>query len=197
MSGLDKIIEEIGASAKAEADIILQKADQYCEEYMANVKKEVQQEVEHFEKNAEAQRNLYREKTKSGAGFRERNAILKAKPHPVQEGVTRAGEKLEHLPENEDFDFLTRLLEKNVQPQNGIIFFSEKDMKRMPENFKARIENVAKEKGGQIEFSSDRADVENGFVLVYGEIEENCRIKALFEADMGRLKDIANRKLFG
>ena len=63
MSGLDKIIEEIGASAKAEADIILQKADQYCEEYMANVKKEVQQEVEHLEKNAEAQRNLYREKT--------------------------------------------------------------------------------------------------------------------------------------
>ena len=146
MSGLDKIIEEIGASAKAEADIILQKADQYCEEYMANVKKEVQQEVEHFEKNAEA------------------------KQQSVQEVLKRAGEKLENLPENEYFDFLTRLLEKNVQPQNGIIFFSEKDMKRMPENFKARIENVAKEKGGQIEFSSDRADVENGFVLVYGEI---------------------------
>ena len=89
MSGLDKIIEEIGASAKAEADIILQKADQYCEEYMANVKKEVQQEVEHFEKNAEAQRNLYREKTKSGAGFRERNAILKAKQQSVQEVLKR------------------------------------------------------------------------------------------------------------
>lgn len=197
MSGLDKIIEEIGASAKAEADIILQKADQYCEEYMANVKKEVQQEVEHFEKNAEAQRNLYREKTKSGAGFRERNAILKAKQQSVQEVMKRARKKLENLPENEYFDFLTRLFKKNVQPQSGIMFFNEKDIKRMPENFKTRIENVAKEKGGQIEFSSDRADVENGFVLVYGEIEENCRIKALFEADMGRLKDIANRKLFG
>ena len=148
MSGLDKIIEEIGASAKAEADIILQKA--------------VQQEVEHFEKNAEAQRNLYREKTKSGAGFRERNAILKAKQQSVQEVLKRAGEKLENLPENEYFDFLTRLLEKNVQPQSGIMFFNEKDIKRMPENFKTRIENVAKEKGGQIELSSDRTDVENG-----------------------------------
>lgn len=56
---------------------------------------------------------------------------------------------------------------------------------------------MAKEKGGQIELSSDRTDVENGFVLVYGEVEENCQIKALFDADMGRLKDIANRKLFG
>lgn len=197
MSGLDKIIEEIGASAKAEADIILQKADQYCEEYMANVKKEVQQEVEHLEKNAEAQRNLYREKTKSGAGFRERNAILKAKQQSVQEVMKRARKKLENLSENEYFDFLTRLFEKNVQPQSGIMFFNEKDIKRMPENFKTRIENVAKEKGGQIELSSDRTDVENGFVLVYGEVEENCQIKALFDADMGRLKDIANRKLFG
>lgn len=197
MSGLDKIIEEIGASAKAEADIILQKADQYCEEYMANVKKEVQQEVEHFEKNAEAQRNLYREKTKSGAGFRERNAILKAKQQSVQEVMKRARKKLENLPENEYFDFLIRLFEKNVQPQSGIMFFSEKDIKRMPENFKTQIQNTAHEKGGQIEISSDRADVDNGFVLVYGEIEENCQIKALFDADMGRLKDIANRKLFG
>ena len=48
------------------------------------------------------------------------------------------------------------------------MFFNEKDIKRMPENFKTRIENVAKEKGGQIELSSDRTDVENGFVLVYG-----------------------------
>ena len=126
MSGLDKIIEEIGASAKAEADIILQKADQYCEEYMANVKKEVQQEVEHLEKNAEAQRNLYREKTKSGAGFRERNAILKAKQQSVQEVMKRARKKLENLPENEYFDFLTRLLEKKMYSHRMALYFSAK-----------------------------------------------------------------------
>ena len=58
MSGLDKIIEEIGASAKAEADIILQKADQYCEEYMANVKKEVSRKWNTLKKCRSSEKSL-------------------------------------------------------------------------------------------------------------------------------------------
>lgn len=197
MSGLDNIIKEIQAGAKAEADAILQEADKYCEEYMANVKKQVQEEVEQFQKKAEAERNLYEEKTKSGAGFRERNAILKAKQQSIQEVIKTAQEKLVNLPENEYFDFLTKLFEKNVQPQDGIMFFSEKDRERMPEDFKEKIKTIAEEKGGHVVIASDRAGIENGFILVYGEIEENCQIKALFDANSDRLKDIVNRQLFG
>ena len=59
MSGLDNIIKEIQASAKAEADAVLQEADKYCEEYMADVKVKVQKEVEQLEKKALAERNLF------------------------------------------------------------------------------------------------------------------------------------------
>lgn len=196
MSGLDNIIREIRASAKAEADAVLQEADQYCEAYMAEVKQKVLKEVEQFQKKAESERNLYEEKTKSGAQFRERNAILKAKQQCIEEVIRMAQERLTNLPVSEYFDFLIKLFEKNVQPQNGIMYFSEKDMNRMPESFKTKIENIADEKGGQITISSDRAGVESGFILAYGEIEENCQIKALFDANTDRLKDIANRQLF-
>ena len=32
---------------------------------------------------------------------------------------------------------------------------------------------------------------------VYGEIEENCNLKALFDSNIDRIKDIANKQLFG
>ena len=197
MSGLDNIIKEIQAGAKAEADAILQEADKYCEEYMAEVKVKVLKEVEQFHKKAETDRNLYEEKTKSGAQFRERNAILKARQQGINEVIRKAQEKLINLPDAEYFDFLIKLFEKNVQAQNGIMFISEKDIDRMPSDFKEKVKNISKENGGQITISSERANINNGFVLAYGEIEENCQIKALFDADIDRLKDIANQQLFG
>ena len=197
MSGLDNIIKEIQASAKTEADAILQEADKYCEEYMADVKEKVQKDVEQFQKKAESERNLYEEKTKSGAQFRERNAILKAKQQSIEEVIRKAQEKLMNLPQAEYFDFLAKLFEKNVQPQSGTMFLSEKDVARMPADFKEKIENIAVKKGGQITISSERAGIADGFILVYGEIEENCQLKALFDANIDRLKDIVNRQLFG
>ena len=83
MSGLDNIIKEIQASAKAEAETILQEADQYCNEYMTGVREKVQKEVEQFRKKKESERNLYEEKTKSGAQFRERNAVLKIRHQSI------------------------------------------------------------------------------------------------------------------
>ena len=38
MNGLDKIVEEIKAQAQAEADDIINESDNYCEEYMKQVK---------------------------------------------------------------------------------------------------------------------------------------------------------------
>lgn len=91
---------------------------------------------------------------------------------------------------------MIKLFQKNVQAQNGTMFISKNDINRMPSDFKEKVENIAKEKEGQITISSERADVNNGFVLAYGEIEENCQIKALFDADIDQLKDIANQQLF-
>ena len=65
----------------------------------------------------------------------------------------------------------------------------------MPEDFVKKIEKIAKEKNGSITIEDSRDNVENGFVLVYGDIEENCQIKALFNGQLDRLKDIANRDL--
>ena len=47
----------------------------------------------------------------------------------------------------------------------------------MPGDFVKKIEKRAKEKNGSITIEDSRDNVENGFVLVYGDIEETVRLK--------------------
>ena len=44
--------------------------------------------------------------------------------------------------------------------------------------------------------SGESKNITNGFVLVYGGIEENCTIDALFDARRDELSDIVQRLLF-
>ena len=85
---------------------------------------------------------------------------------------------------------LTNFLSKNT------FTFSEKDLGRMPEGFRAEIARAAKEKGGSLTVSGETRRMEGGFVLVYGGVEENCSFRALFDSRKDELQDKVNRLLF-
>ena len=44
--------------------------------------------------------------------------------------------------------------------------------------------------------SRETRDIPNGFVLVYGGVEENCTLKAMFEAKRDELADKVNHLIF-
>ena len=46
------------------------------------------------------------------------------------------------------------------------------------------------------EVSKEGKNIENGFVLVYGGIEENCTLRAMFDAKRDELSDKVHRMLF-
>jgi V/A-type H+-transporting ATPase subunit E len=197
MSGLDKIIEEIRAQAKTEADRILDEADEYCKNYMEQVEKESESMMAAYEKKAAADRNLYEEKTKSAAQFKERNAILNAKQQCIESVIEQAKNKILQQDDQSYFKFLEKLLETNVQPEDGILYLNEADLKRMPDKFEEAAADIANNRGGKLRISKEYKDINGGFILVYGEIEENCTIKALLSTNMDKIKDIANKELFG
>ena len=49
---------------------------------------------------------------------------------------------------------------------------------------------------GSLTVSRTPADIENGFVLRYGGIDENCSLRALFEEKRETLQDIVNKILW-
>ena len=88
------------------------------------------------------------------------------------------------------------MVQKYALPQEGIICFSQADLDRMPAGYPARLEKAAKEKGGALTVSKEGKNIENGFVLVYGGMEENCTLKAIFDEKKDDLSDKINRVMF-
>ena len=197
MSGLDNIVEEIRNQSKQEADEILKEADVFCKDYMNKIKKDVEVEVVSIEKKALADRKLYEEKTVSGMEFLERNSILRAKQQVIEQAIDKARESIAGLNDEEYFNVLEKLLRNNVQQGKGKICFSKKDLDRIPNGFEDRVKEIVTENQGELVIDKEPANIKDGFVLVYGEIEENCTLKALFDSNIDRIKDIANKQLFG
>ena len=196
MGGLDKIIEEIKDQANAEAGQILKEADEYCDEYMKEITDKVADEVEAFEKKEKSKRDLYDEEVKSGALFRERNEILKTKQQCINEVIKEAEYTICNLETKQYFDFLSKLFEANFDGTDGEMFFGKEDLERIPEEFKERIKAIADNKGAKVNISDKTKNIKNGFILVYGEIEENCTIQSLFDEKSDALRDIVNKELF-
>ena len=79
---------------------------------------------------------------------------------------------------------------------DGEIFFSPADLAKLPEGFADRIEETAKGRGGSLKISKEGRNIENGFILAYGGIEENCTLRAMFDAKRDELSDKVHRILF-
>ena len=79
---------------------------------------------------------------------------------------------------------MLELFKANVTCEEGKIRFNEKDLSRMPQWFKDEINQAAKEKGGEIKINEMPENIDGGFILTYGDIEEKPRtVKSLFMAN--------------
>ena len=196
MSGLDKmkarILEEAESSARdildragEEADRILREAGTAADAAAAEIA-------------AGAVHDSLERKRRAGAAadMQRKQAYLAAKQEVIREILQKAYRRILDLDDREYFEFMEKLLEKYVLPEKGEIRFNEKDLSRMPEGFSGRVKNIAAEKGWSLEISGQPCTAEGGFLLVYGGVEENCTIKAVFESKREELSDQVNRMLF-
>ena len=88
------------------------------------------------------------------------------------------------------------MLNKFALAENGEVIFSVKDLERMPDGFAEEIQKIAAAKGGTLALSKESRQIEGGFVLVYGGIEENCTFRALFDSQKDELQDKVQKILF-
>lgn len=196
MSGLDMIVDEIIKSAQEEAAGIISESDDYCAQLLAKAEKESAAEVAAIEKESVKAENLLEQKSVSGAKFKERNAILAAKVGCIDEAVEAAKADIRAMDDSQYFSLLLKILKNNVQSGTGVMRLSETDLKRMPKSFIVKVNAIALEAKGLLTIDKEPADIKDGFVLVYGEIEENCTIDTLIETNIDAIRDEAAGVLF-
>lgn len=198
MSGLDKMKAQILGEAQENAKEVLAQAhaqaDTLIEEGKAQAEKEAQKIVAQAEMKAEDSVK----RLASSADMRKRKAVLEAKQEVIGEVIDDAYAAVGRMDDAAYFAMLERVLEKYVLPEEGTICFSEKDRKRMPQGYMEKVYETAEKKGGSLKLTDCAPDgMDGGFILTYGGVEENCTIKALFDARREELSDKVNRQLFG
>lgn len=196
MSGLDKIKSQILEEAENTAQKRLADASAQAQEITAAAENEMRAEQEKMQQKSDDAVKKYAERIASSCDMQRKKAVLAAKQEVISEVLEKAFEKVIHLPEEEYFVLIEKMLQKYAQPAEGEIIFSAADRKRMPDGFDKKIQKIAETKGGALGVSDETRETEGGFILVYGGIEENCTIRSMFAAKRDELSDGVQKLLF-
>lgn len=193
-SGLDKIIEEIGAASEGVIKELLDKAQSEADEITKKAEKEAEETVRRITSEGEKQLTDAGNRAHSAAVLAKRQLLLSEKQTLIGAVMEKAKRTFTEMPDSEYFDTILKLVKKNALPQDGEIIFNAADKKRMPSNFVETLAGAVT--GGKLKVSDETRDIDGGFVLSYGGIEQNCSIGALFDSNMELLQDKIQGLLF-
>lgn len=196
MTGLEKMKDRILEEAKSVADKNIAEAQAEADNIISEAKTEAEKIRDNIYKKSRAETENYKERIISSVDLQRRTEILSAKQEIIAQILDEAYGEICNMDDKEYFGILTQIMRKYILPQDGTIFFSECDLKRMPAGYADDVEKTAVEKGGHLSISDVGKDIENGFILVYGGIEENCTIKAMFDSMNDELSDLVHKIVF-
>lgn len=196
MTGLDKMKDQIIEDAKKAAEEKFSEAALAAKRMLRSAEESVDKDAAAVLRKGEADARNYTEKAASSSDLMKRTKILAAKQDIISGVLEAAYEKLALMDAEEYFALLLKLLQKYVRPAAGKICFSRRDFARMPGHFAEEIRRTAEAAGGTLELQGEGREVENGFILSYGGIEENCTFKAIFDSKRDVLSDVVSDFLF-
>ena len=196
-SGLEKILSHIKAEADREAAGIKAEADEKTAAIKAEAAEKLNAELQRIERKTQEDVANILERGTSSAELKRKQILLKEKQEIINETVAKAGEKLLALDDKEYFNIVEQLFKKYAPAKKGYISFNKKDVERLPQGFIDSLKKAALEKGGEIELSDKCSDIDGGFILIYGGIEENCSFKALIDDNVEIFQDKVQKVLFG
>ena len=200
MAGLDKIIARIQAESEEAAARTLEAAKAEAETILQNAREEAAAECAAIGRKAEQAAANILERGHSAAELKKRQRILAEKQVLIGRIIGEAKQQLKNMPQEAYFENIVKLAVKASQNGKGTILFSKADLDRLPENFADTL-NAALVAGGKegaaLTVSSETRDIDGGFVLTYGGIEENCSFDALFDSAHEMLQDKVQEILFG
>ena len=190
MSGVEKITARLNEETAAQCEEILSAARSKAAEIVGRAQAEGNAVIQKAEAEANKRGEQILASAASQSAANARKAMLAAKVDLIDEVLSVAKQSLHDLSDEAYFNALAGLARKNRQDGIGEMLLCERDLRRMPNNFIDKL-------GSGIKVSPIPADIEDGFILKYGEIEQNCTFNALFSAFSQELRSRAAELLFG
>ncbi|MBQ3280947.1 MAG: V-type ATP synthase subunit E [Eubacterium sp.] len=196
MSGLEKIRERILQGAEETAAARLEAAEAEARVIKSEAVRDADEIAKDVRARTETELKAYSERVDSSLDMEHRTKILAAKQEIIEDVITEAKKRMAGLPSRDYFDLMLKLIEKHVQPEEGVVYFSAEDLARIPDGFASDVKEAAEKAGGKLSISRESRKIGPGFILSYGGIEENCTLDALFEEKKDDLTDTVKEIMF-
>lgn len=190
MTGLEKILEHIKQDGAEAAGKIISDTQQEVDTQLGAAKAECEALEKSLDAKTAEKVALVKSRGESAAALAKRKKFLSARQEIMSETLEAARKAMLAAPREEYFATLTKMLDKFALSEPGTIVLTAKDKGDLPADFKAALEKK------QLKLSDKEAAIDGGFVLEYGDIEENCSFEALFEAEKENLQDKIKDLLF-
>ena len=194
MSSLDKMVEQILAEAADKAQELEREAEREAEALLAQERQRAGKMVAEKLDQAKREAAHLLETGRSGAEQERKRQILAAKQQMITQALEQARDRIAQLPQKTYFEMICRLAAQSAQPQEGQICLNRQDLERMPGGFEEKLNQGLSR--GRLSVSSQPREIDGGCVLVYGGVEENLSLSALFAARQEELRDLACQILF-
>ena len=189
MNGLEGIISAITADAQNEAEKIVSDALREAEDIKSKKLSEARSECEPMRNAARKKAELTLQSAEAACEAHIKRCVLAAKAQVADECISRALSAFAAADSEKYFGIIYSLISKYAHSDEGEIVLCKKDESRLPMDFNECVDRAAKEKGGRLTLSGDVIDADGGFILRYGEIDENCTFRALADEKMSEIKD--------
>ena len=196
MTGLEKMKSQILQEAALTAKENLRMAREEAAHIVEEAQKEAKEEEERIHIRSQEEITAHRERIEAAKKFTRRTKLLAAKQEMIGAVLGQAYDAVRDMKDAPYFEMLTKMLRKYVQPREGKLYLSGEDYAKLPRDFREQTERIAAEKDGKLHVLADGRSIDKGFILVYDGIEENCTIRAMFEARREELSDTVQQILF-
>lgn len=188
MNNLEKIISHIEADGINEAQAIIKAANEQAQEIVNAAMEEAKKITSEITMDAIKKEKQIIDSAKNSARQLEKQQALKTKQAAIAKVIECAKEKLYNLSDEKYLEIVEKMLKTYAHKnESGLIAFNEKD--------KGRIDEKVYSSYG-LSLSENSANIDGGFVLIYGGIEENCSFEAIIDSKKEELSDKIASLLF-
>lgn len=195
MTGLEKIIDDIQKESNQTVNEILAKAKEEARQIRQDAEKKSKQDCEQMEKEAARQNADLLSRSEFAASLRQKQRVLAARQEMIADIMKKALTEAENLPDDQYFQTILRMTAKAAHQESGEIVLNEKDRRRLPADFLDELQKKLPQ-GAKLSVAEQTAEIRSGFILKYGDIEENCSFDAVLAARHDELQDKVRAVLF-
>lgn len=196
MAGLETIIGQIRKESEDSAARTTAAARQKAEEILAQARAEAEEECAAVREASKKRTKEILERGRSAAELKVRQGLLAKKQELISQVLEDALKKAKNLEPERYFDAVVKLAAESAMEGEGTVYFSQADLDRLPAGLEERLNAAVREKNAFLKISGESREIDGGFVLSYGGIEENCSFDAIFDSAREHLQDEVGKILF-